>query len=636
MVTRRYGKLLGTGDEPGGSDAAGRPRSAGTEPDSGTGPADGSGPADGTGLADRTELADASAPTDGSGLADGTGLADRTELADASAPADGSGLADGTGLADASGLADRTELADGSGPADGTAPDSRTRTADGSGSADETQLADGTGLADASGPADGSGAAGRLDRVPWLIALAVFAAYLPISVFRYLRLDPTSWDLGIFTEYVKQYAHLHAPIVDVRGAGFNLLGDHFHPIVALIAPFFRVFPSPVTLLVAQALLAAVSVVPVSRAAADRLGTGAGRAIGAAYGFSWGLQQMINYDFHEIAFAVPLLACSLSALVRGRTRAAVIWALPLVLVKEDQGFTVAAIGLIIALVYKRQAAGLFLAAWGLVWSFLAITVIIPAFSPTHQYLYWSDGGALSPVGGHLSAAGLASQLTTGGWTKLPTLVMILLPTAFVALRSPLVLAVLPSLVLRFVGTNSSYWGTNWHYNATVMPIVFIAAIDALARIRAEEADGGPRRPGWVAVALERHGPAMMLAIAAALAFQFPLSSLWSPQTYSLGRHVAAARAAMARVPDGAQVATDLDLLAPLAARTDTFWLGNSATNPATRYVVFDTASTDWQPPPRNVLAFVESLNHGARYRQIYVNDGVYVFIRAGAAGRAPAG
>ena len=53
--------------------------------------------------------------------------------------------------------------------------------------------------------------------------------------------------------------------------------------------------------------------------------------------------MINFDFHEIAFAVPLLAFSLSALVRGRIRAAVAWALPLVFVKEDQGFTVAAIG-----------------------------------------------------------------------------------------------------------------------------------------------------------------------------------------------------------------------------------------------------------------------------------------------------
>jgi uncharacterized membrane protein len=476
----------------------------------------------------------------------------------------------------------------------------------------------------------GPGRAARPDRVPWLIALAVFAAYLPISVFRYLRLDPTSWDLGIFTEYVKQYAGLHAPIVDIRGAGINLLGDHFHPIVALIAPFFRVFPTPITLLVAQALLAAVSVVPVSRAAADLLGTGAGRAIGAAYGFSWGLQQMVNFDFHEIAFAVPLLACSLSALVRGRMRAAVWWALPLVFVKEDQGFTVAAIGLIIALAYKRPRAGLLLAAWGLAWSFLAILVIIPHFSPTHDYMYWSDGGGVSPVGGHLSVTGLIGQLATGWSTKVPTLALILLPTAFLSLWSPLVLAALPSLLLRFVGTNSAYWGTDWHYNATVMPIVFIAAIDGMARIRAARTAG---EPGRLSSLLERNGAPLMLGIAAALAFQFPLSQLWTPQTYSLGPHVAAARAAMARVPDGATVATDLDLLAPLAARADTFWLGNSG-NPATKYVVFDTASTDWPATswsPAYIRGFVENLMHHVRYRQIYVNDGVYVFIRSGPSG-----
>ena len=131
----------------------------------------------------------------------------------------------------------------------------------------ETDTTGETGLAGEAGPAGEAGLAGGQDRVPWLIALAVFAAYLPISVFRYLRFDPTSWDLGIFTEYVKQYAYARTPVVDGRGAGVNLLGDHFHPIVALIAPFFRVFPSPVTLLVAQALLAAVSVIPVCRAAA---------------------------------------------------------------------------------------------------------------------------------------------------------------------------------------------------------------------------------------------------------------------------------------------------------------------------------------------------------------------------------
>ncbi len=483
-----------------------------------------------------------------------------------------------------------------------------------------------------------SSAAGR-DPVTWLIASGVFAAYIVISVFRYLRHDPTSWDLGIFTEYVKQYAHLHAPIVDIRGAGFNLMGDHFHPIVALIAPFFRLFPTPVTLLVAQALLAAVSVFPVSRAARELLGPGRGRAIAAAYGFSWGLQQLVNYDFHEIAFAVPLLAFSLSALVRGRIRPAVLWALPLVFVKEDQGFTLAAIGLIIAFAYRRRGPGLFLAGWGLLWSLLAILVILPHFNASHTYGYWFAGGAVSPAGGHFSLGGVWANLINGASTKLPTLAMILLPTAFIALRSPLILAAVPSLLLRFVGTNPHYWDTNWHYNATVMPIVFVAAIDALSRLQARRAAADEVLPGEppaepakpaprpLALAAERYGAAAMLGVCAALAFQFPLSSLWTPATYYLGPHVAAENAAMSRVPGGATVATDLDLLAPLAARTDTFWLGNFGTNPPTEYVVFDNQNGDW-PPQTNVLKFVESLIHNTPYEQIYSRDGVFVFRRAG--------
>src|SRR5262245_21534886 len=204
-------------------------------------------------------------------------------------------------------------------------------------------------------PGTGGAGTARPDPVAWLIALATFAAYTTLSVTRYLRLNPGSWDLGIYTQYVRQLAHLHAPVVAIRGPGFNLLGDHFQPIVALAAPFFRLFPTPVTLLVAQAALTAVSVVPICRAARARLGTGVSRVIGAAYGFSWGLQQMIIFDFHEIAFAVPLLACSLSALVRRRPRAAVAWALPLVFVKEDQGLTVAAIGLVMIGVAVRIQA-----------------------------------------------------------------------------------------------------------------------------------------------------------------------------------------------------------------------------------------------------------------------------------------
>jgi uncharacterized membrane protein len=489
------------------------------------------------------------------------------------------------------------------------------------------------------------------DPVTWAIAVATFAAYSAISLLRLMQLNPSSWDLGIYTEYVKQYADLRAPVVDIRAAGFNLLGDHFQPIVAVLAPFFRVFPSSATLLVGQALLVAASVFPVSQLAREKLGAGPGRAVAIAYGFSWGLQQLPQFDFHEIAFAVPLLAFSLSALARGHTRAAVCWALPLVFVKEDQGFTVAAIGIYLIVSglrarvpegpadpygRGRMVAGQFLLIWGFAWSFVAIGVIIPHFNPDHVYQYWNDGGVLAP-GGHPSVPGLIRQLLHAWPDKLQTLVLLLLPTAFIALRSPLVLIAAPSLLLRFIATNSSFWGTYWHYNATVMPIIFIAAVDALARIGAamdaDPAAAGPagwasgRRGLWLAAlaGARRYGAAMMVAIMVPLAFQFPLSQLWNAQTYRISPHVAAAEAAMARVPDGATVLTTLDLLAPLAARTDTFWIGNSG-NPQTQYIVFDGLNSDYSPAIKNVPAFIASLYPPHTYTEIFASGDVYVFRR----------
>jgi uncharacterized membrane protein len=481
---------------------------------------------------------------------------------------------------------------------------------------------------------------GYRDPVTWAVALSAGGCYLVLSLFRLLQLHPASWDLGIFTEYLKQLAHLRAPIVDVRGPGFNLLGDHFQVIVALIAPFFRVFPSPATLLAAQALLIAVSVFPVTAAAVWLLGRGAGRCVSVAYGFSWGLQQMIDFDFHEIAFAVPLLAFSLSALVRGRPRAAVWWAIPLVFVKEDQGFTVAAIGLLVLMgaggargagLRGSIGGGVFLTLWGLAWSLLAITVIIPHFNADNHYLYWSNGGVVGS-GVPFSATGLLGQTFHAWPVKLEAVVLLLLPTVFIALGSPVALIALPSIALRFLSTNSAYWGTLWHYNATVMPVLFIAAAEAMARWRAlpglapGSPPGGSAGVAWWRSAralAARHGPPMMLAVVIALAFQFPLSRLWNGSTYQISPHVAAADAAMAQVPDGATVQATLDLLAPLAARTDTFWIGNAG-NPVTQYVVFDGADSGYSPAPADVPAFIRQLYPGDGYVEVFARDHVYVF------------
>ncbi|GAA0404579.1 DUF2079 domain-containing protein [Streptomyces luteireticuli] len=401
----------------------------------------------------------------------------------------------------------------------------------------------------------------RLD--PYWLAGTLFVLYTALSVTRHLRMLTISWDLGIFEQAVRTYAHLQTPVADLKGPGANILGDHFSPITALLAPFYRLFPSPITLLVAQAALFALSAVPVTRLAAGKLGRARGLAIGIAYGFSWGIQRAVDFDFHEIAFAMPLLAFSLEAVVNRRWRAAAWWALPLVLVKEDLGVTVAAIGVAILVSVRRTgrdpratrlACGL--VVLGLVAAALALTVAIPAFNNTGSYDYWKklDGEGPAPT------IPLLTALRTLLWILLPT-------TGLLALRSPVLIAAVPTIAWRFVSHDDHYWGTDWHYNAVLMPIVFVALTDALAR-----AHGSPR--AW----LRRYARQLPAAVAgAALAFSasLPLYGLTEPATYRIPESVRATERLLQLIPDGATVeASDVASISRLAGRCRVFWIGDT--------------------------------------------------------------
>ncbi|UQA95009.1 DUF2079 domain-containing protein [Streptomyces halobius] len=393
----------------------------------------------------------------------------------------------------------------------------------------------------------------RLD--PYWTAAFFFVAYTLLTVCHFRSMGASSWDLGIFEQAIRHYAHFEAPIVDLKGPGANILGDHFSPILVVLAPFYRLFPSPVTLLIAQSLLFALSAIPVTRAAGRFLGRGRGLAIGLAYGMSWGVQKAVDFDFHEIAFALPLIAFALEAVLRGRWTAVVCWATPLPLVKEDLGVTAAAIGAL-ALIRTRRASPLAigLVACGITATAVTLGVIIPGFNGSGSYDYWSklgaDGGAVIPLG---------TALNTVLWILLPT-------TGLLALRSPLLLVALPTLGWRFLSHDPHYWGIDWHYNAVLMPVVFLALVDALPRAQVSA------RP-WLR-SYAHHLPAAALAAALALTTTLPLARLTDAATYDRPPAATAVEQLLDRIPDDATVESDIRPLSHLTGRTRVFWTGDT--------------------------------------------------------------
>ena len=343
--------------------------------------------------------------------------------------------------------------------------------------------------------------------------VVVIGAWVMIyySIVQWETMKPVpSWDLAIFSELAKAYAHFQTPIVPVKGDGYNLLGDHFHPILILLGPIWRLFPTPLSLLITQDLLLAFSAWPLTRLASRLTNQWVAGGLGLVYVLSWGMQGAVAAQFHEIAFAMPLLAYASVAFVERRWGAVTAWSVPLVLVKEDMGLTVLMIGVAVILTslvpawYRsctvirpggRGADGLNAAAGnaptdeatrnrhrglrlgvgmivgGIAAFLFAIQVFLPAFNINGVWDY-----GLSSQDQPTSPDALTQKATV--------VVMLILTSGVVGVTSPWLLVVLPTLAWRFLGSVEFYWvWDNWHYNATLMPIALGALLDVVARRRA---------------------------------------------------------------------------------------------------------------------------------------------------------
>ncbi|HSY16417.1 MAG TPA: DUF2079 domain-containing protein [Jatrophihabitantaceae bacterium] len=389
------------------------------------------------------------------------------------------------------------------------------------------------------------------------VAVVVFAVYSAASLLRFARYG-AGIDLGLFGQAVRGYASGTMPWSSLKaGAGFNLLGDHFSPIVAVLAPLYYLWPHIQLLLLAQAALIAWATFVVTRLAHQTFDRPGAACVGFAFGFGWGISALALFDFHEVAFALPLLASSLVAARDGRWRKAVCWALPLMLVKEDSAFLLFGIA-IYAFVAGQRRLGVWLATCSVASFGLLTLVIIPHLSFYGRYTYWAAAGTGGSNSVTASVGVVVANLRhafTGGQAML-VLLLLLGTCLLLPLRSPMIVVVVPSLLARFATANSSYWGPHFQYNATIMVVAFVAALDAISR--------GLGVPGTAVWRRHRHVPVLMLVAAVVTLAWSPLRPYLSASEYKC-ETCRAAGEALAIVPSGVTVAASTDLVDHLVDR-----------------------------------------------------------------------
>lgn len=461
--------------------------------------------------------------------------------------------------------------------------------------------------------------------VPAGLALVLFVIYARVSLLRIARGEAAAYDLGIFDEAIRSYAHFHAPMVPIKAPGFNLLGDHFHPIIALVAPFYWIWPSVKVLVVVQAGIIAASVIPVTRFAMRRLGALGGVAVGISYGLSFGVQGAVTFDFHEVAFAAPLLAFAVIALAEERWRAAILWTLPLLLVKEDQGLTVAAIGVYL-FAHRRRRAGAALVVTGLGTLLLLVLVVIPALNHvTHAYRYWGYVGNGTPnqvpgVGQIWHTIISVPHEVVTPIAKLWLVFLVIAVTGFGALLSPITLLVVPTLLWRLISPNSEYWNTGEvHYNLVLMPVMFVALVDGIGRARRHRWFAGEERWRRGVRVLTRLVPAGTLAISLLSASHFPLWLEWKAP-HKPSAHVEAMKRLAKLIPDNATVAASNYLVPLIVDRTHTVLFPNTWNQPA-QYAIVDSTNLYGVPLPHDQQEAYYQKLPSQGYHEIASDDGV---------------
>jgi uncharacterized membrane protein len=355
-------------------------------------------------------------------------------------------------------------------------------------------------------------------------------------------------------------------------------------------------PRAETLLVAQAVLLAVSVFVVASVAWRTLGARWGALVAVAYGLSFGIQSAVVADFHEIALGVPLLALAGAAFVERRYQAVVGWSLPLLLVKEDLGLTVAAAGVALLLV-REWRRGFALVAAGAAGTALVLLVLIPwarADGSGYAYALGGDGGL--------------GALDDGLGRKALTVLLTLAVGGLVAIASPWFVVAAPTLAWRFAADNPHYWGTEWHYSLPLMPIVAIAGIDVLRRTRWAR---------WTRIV----GVVAMVAVTGISLVPTPVipdppvTRYLDPGAWRQTDREQAGERVLALIPAGATVDSDIGLINHLVGdgRRVT-WIGTDEIEGTPEWIVIDhdPASGIGSPPSATEYAMHR---YGGSYRTV---------------------
>jgi uncharacterized membrane protein len=323
------------------------------------------------------------------------------------------------------------------------------------------------------------------------IGTAYFVLYAILSVLRHRSYHSLGFDLGLFDQVLWNTIHgrpLESTMSQALPTPHSLLGDHFSPLLLLLAPIYAAYPHAETLLVIQTLALTLGAWPVYLLAKLKLP--------GAYALPWVIAYFlflpvafINlFDFHEVALAVLPIGFALYFLERGQRTWFVVSLLVTFLIKEEMALIGIGFGAYALLGKRDWKLGLAVMAGSFVAFVAIIQLVIPYFGSGRSYPYISE--RYGQVGG--SPLGILRTLATDPLRIVRALLQPKKVYFLIGIFGPVVglswlagwasLLLLPTLGYLLLSSYELQYSLATQYSAPLIPLVLGTAILGMARLR----------------------------------------------------------------------------------------------------------------------------------------------------------
>jgi uncharacterized membrane protein len=467
------------------------------------------------------------------------------------------------------------------------------------------------------------------------LALVYAVAFCAISHFKYRHFNYFDYDLAIFSNAMWNTAHGHFMFTEIRAGCY--FKDHVPAILLLLVPLYKLFPSPLTLLYAQAVMLGAAAVPLFLLAR--------RELNGFWGILFALMVLLYpavgfinlFEFHALAF-VPVLMLFTLYLFRAKKYVLfLVLAALTMFCREEVALTVMMIGLYALIARRRWPWIVAPAAAGLAWFLVSFYLIIPHFNQGEN-IY----GELYSDFGKTPLQVLKTAITRPGYTinyalkkdphdarvdKPGYLQKTFAPTSYLALANPeALLMTAPQFALNLLVDTRKHAPPPtiyFQYTATLIPVLFFSSVLGLARLMRVRV----LKQFWLA-------PAAVVLLISATTWV-----LWSPQLApAKGQPRNMAGTQLQHRADAAYYRQMLDAMPGDVPVVATFRFLHHLTNrhvlTSFHYIYMGREKVAAERPrtlPDEVSYALLDLNYGADWTQFATPDGAQHFLELLAAG-----